>query len=113
MLPRAFLIQGLSPNPVRPVFHPAHGGLAMISTVELPKKRIEVLGHQIAYSEMGDGPPIVFQHVGSFSEKFPQGFDPYLFCCCCVELVLGNTVCSTFALVRFCPSSLRPKVADK
>jgi len=34
----------------------------MISTAELPKKRIEVLGYSMAYTEMGDGPPIVFQH---------------------------------------------------
>ena len=34
----------------------------MISPVELPKKRVDVLGYSMAYAEIGDGPPIVFQH---------------------------------------------------
>ena len=34
----------------------------MIATNELPKKHISVLGKTMAYSEMGTGNPIVFQH---------------------------------------------------
>lgn len=33
-----------------------------ISTAELPKKHIEVHGRKMAYSEMGEGDPIVFLH---------------------------------------------------
>ncbi len=33
-----------------------------MTTDELPKQRIEVLGRQMAYAEMGEGDPIVFLH---------------------------------------------------
>jgi len=34
----------------------------MISAAEHPKKKVDVLGHQMAYVEMGAGNPIIFQH---------------------------------------------------
>ena len=34
----------------------------MISTAEHPKKFIDVNGKKMAYVEMGEGDPIVFQH---------------------------------------------------
>ena len=36
--------------------------MSMISAAEHPKKKIEVLGKTMAYVEMGEGDPIVFQH---------------------------------------------------
>ena len=34
----------------------------MISTKELDKQTLEVKGKRMAYAEMGEGDPIVFQH---------------------------------------------------
>ena len=50
----------------------------MISAAELPKQYIEVLGRQMAYSEMGDGPPIVFQHGNPTSSYLWRNIMPPL-----------------------------------
>ena len=50
----------------------------MVSAVELPKKTIEVLGHAMAFSEMGDGPPIVFQHGNPTSSYLWRNIMPPL-----------------------------------
>ena len=50
----------------------------MISAAELPKRTIEVLGQTMAYAEMGDGPPIVFQHGNPTSSYLWRNIMPPL-----------------------------------
>jgi len=51
---------------------------AEISATELPKKTIEVMGKTIAYSEMGSGDPIVFQHGNPTSSYLWRNVMPHL-----------------------------------
>ena len=44
---------------------------------EHPKKTIEVLGHQMAYVEMGEGDPIVFQHGNPTSSYLWRNIMPH------------------------------------
>jgi haloalkane dehalogenase len=48
-----------------------------ISTAELPKKHVEVHGRQMAYSEMGEGDPIVFLHGNPTSSYLWRNIMPY------------------------------------
>lgn len=50
----------------------------MISTKEHPKKKIEVLGKQMAYVEMGEGDPIVFLHGNPTSSYLWRNIMPHL-----------------------------------
>ena len=50
----------------------------MISTAEHPKKYIEIKGKQMAYVEMGDGDPIVFQHGNPTSSYLWRNIMPLL-----------------------------------
>ena len=50
----------------------------MISTKEHPKKYIEINGKRIAYVEMGDGDPIVFQHGNPTSSYLWRNIMPPL-----------------------------------
>ena len=50
----------------------------MISAVELPKKYIEVKGKRMAYSELGSGDPIVFQHGNPTSSYLWRNIMPHL-----------------------------------
>lgn len=50
----------------------------MISTKEHPKKFIEVKGKKMAYVEMGEGDPIVFQHGNPTSSYLWRNVMPYL-----------------------------------
>jgi len=50
----------------------------MISATEHPKKTIEVLGKQMAYVEMGEGDPIVFQHGNPTSSYLWRNIMPHL-----------------------------------
>lgn len=50
----------------------------MTSTAEHPKKFIEVKGKKMAYVEMGDGDPIVFQHGNPTSSYLWRNIMPHL-----------------------------------
>ena len=50
----------------------------MISTKEHPKKFIDVLGRRMAYVDMGDGDPIVFQHGNPTSSYLWRNIMPGL-----------------------------------
>ncbi len=50
----------------------------MISTAEHPKKFIEINGKRMAYVEMGDGDPIVFQHGNPTSSYLWRNIMPTL-----------------------------------
>ncbi len=50
----------------------------MISTAEHPKKFIEINGKRMAYVEMGDGDPIVFQHGNPTSSYLWRNIMPAL-----------------------------------
>ena len=50
----------------------------MISAKELPKQFIEVRGKRMAYSEMGEGDPIVFQHGNPTSSYLWRNIMPLL-----------------------------------
>lgn len=50
----------------------------MISTKEHPKKFIEVKGKKMAYVEMGEGDPIIFQHGNPTSSYLWRNVMPYL-----------------------------------
>ena len=45
---------------------------------EHPKKKIEVLGKQLAYIEMGEGDPVVFQHGNPISSYLWRNIMPYM-----------------------------------
>ena len=49
-----------------------------MNTAEQPKKTIEVLGKQMAYVEMGEGDPIVFQHGNPTSSYLWRNIMPHL-----------------------------------
>ena len=49
-----------------------------ISTAELPKKHLDVLGMSMAYVELGDGDPIVFQHGNPTSSYLWRNIMPRL-----------------------------------
>jgi haloalkane dehalogenase len=49
-----------------------------ISSVEHPKKRVRVLGHSLAYVELGAGAPIVFQHGNPTSSYLWRNVMPHL-----------------------------------
>jgi haloalkane dehalogenase len=49
-----------------------------ISTQSLPKKYVEVLGKQMAYCEMGEGKPIIFQHGNPTSSYLWRNIMPHL-----------------------------------
>ena len=49
-----------------------------MNAAEQPKKSIEVLGKQMAYVEMGEGDPIVFQHGNPTSSFLWRNIMPYL-----------------------------------
>ena len=50
----------------------------MISSREHPKKTIEVLGKSMAYVEMGEGDPIIFQHGNPTSSYLWRNVMPHL-----------------------------------
>lgn len=50
----------------------------MISAKEHPKKTIEVLGKKMAYVEMGEGDPIIFQHGNPTSSYLWRNIMPHL-----------------------------------
>lgn len=50
----------------------------MISAAELPKKKLQVLGQSMAYSEIGDGEPIVFLHGNPTSSYLWRNIMPPL-----------------------------------
>lgn len=50
----------------------------MLSAVEHPKKTLEVLGKTMAYVEMGEGDPIVFQHGNPTSSYLWRNIMPHL-----------------------------------
>ncbi len=50
----------------------------MISAAEHPKKKLEVLGKQMSYVEMGSGQPIIFQHGNPTSSYLWRNIMPYL-----------------------------------
>lgn len=50
----------------------------MISSEELPKKFVEVKGKRMAYCEMGQGDPIVFQHGNPTSSYLWRNIMPHL-----------------------------------
>ena len=50
----------------------------MIGVEELPKKTIEVLGSRMAYVEIGEGPPLVFQHGNPTSSYLWRNIMPPL-----------------------------------
>ena len=49
-----------------------------LSTESLPKKYVEVLGKQMAYCEIGEGKPIVFQHGNPTSSYLWRNIMPHL-----------------------------------
>ena len=49
-----------------------------MSTAELDKKKVEVLGHEMAYVELGSGAPIVFQHGNPTSSYLWRNIMPAL-----------------------------------
>lgn len=50
----------------------------MISSEELPKKHITVLGKEMAYTEMGEGDPIVFLHGNPTSSYLWRNIMPHM-----------------------------------
>ena len=50
----------------------------MIDSAELPKKFVEVNGKRMAYCEMGEGDPIVFQHGNPTSSYLWRNIMPHL-----------------------------------
>ena len=50
----------------------------MFSTAELPKKKLQVNGKTMAYTEMGEGSPIVFQHGNPTSSYLWRNILPQL-----------------------------------
>ena len=52
--------------------------MSAISAAEHPKKTIEVLGKTMAYVEMGEGDPIVFQHGNPTSSYLWRNIMPHL-----------------------------------
>jgi haloalkane dehalogenase len=50
----------------------------MISAAEHPRKNIEVLGEQMAYVEMGEGDPIIFQHGNPTSSYLWRNIMPHV-----------------------------------
>lgn len=50
----------------------------MISAAELPKKAVQVLGKTMAYIEMGEGDPIVFQHGNPTSSYLWRNVMPHV-----------------------------------
>ena len=50
----------------------------MISAAEHPRKHIEVLGEQMAYVEMGEGDPIIFQHGNPTSSYLWRNIMPHV-----------------------------------
>ena len=50
----------------------------MISTKELDKQTLEVNGKRMAYVEMGQGDPIVFQHGNPTSSYLWRNIIPYM-----------------------------------
>jgi haloalkane dehalogenase len=52
--------------------------MSKISAAEHPKKTIEVLGKTMAYVEMGEGDPIVFQHGNPTSSYLWRNIMPHL-----------------------------------
>lgn len=49
-----------------------------MNTAELPKKTIEVLGKRIAYVELGEGDPIIFQHGNPTSSYLWRNIMPHV-----------------------------------
>ena len=49
-----------------------------LSSIGLPKKNIEVLGKQMAYCEIGEGDPIIFQHGNPTSSYLWRNVMPHL-----------------------------------
>ena len=49
-----------------------------LSAAEPPKKFVDVLGHRMAYVEIGEGAPIVFQHGNPTSSYLWRNIMPYL-----------------------------------
>ena len=49
-----------------------------LSTAEPPKKYVDVLGHRMAYVEIGEGEPIVFQHGNPTSSYLWRNIMPDL-----------------------------------
>lgn len=50
----------------------------MISATELPKKAVQVLGKTMAYVEMGEGDPIIFQHGNPTSSYLWRNVMPHV-----------------------------------
>ena len=50
----------------------------MISSIAHPKKKTEVLGHEMAYVEMGEGDPILFLHGNPTSSYLWRNVMPFL-----------------------------------
>ena len=50
----------------------------MISAAELPKKAVQVLGKTMAYVEMGEGDPIIFQHGNPTSSYLWRNVMPHV-----------------------------------
>lgn len=50
----------------------------MISAAELPKKKVSVKGKSMAYVEMGEGQPIIFQHGNPTSSYLWRNIMPHL-----------------------------------
>jgi haloalkane dehalogenase len=50
----------------------------VFSTEELPKKRCDVFGRQMAYSELGSGPPVVFLHGNPASSYIWRNIMPHV-----------------------------------
>ena len=52
--------------------------MTTISTAELPKKKVTISGHEMAYVEMGEGDPIVFLHGNPTSSYLWRNVMPHL-----------------------------------
>jgi haloalkane dehalogenase len=52
--------------------------MSTISAAELPKKTLTISGHALAYSEMGEGDPIVFLHGNPTSSYLWRNVMPHL-----------------------------------
>ena len=48
-----------------------------MNTAEHPKKTVKVLGKKMAYVEMGEGDPIIFQHGNPTSSYLWRNIMPY------------------------------------
>ena len=53
-------------------------GETKVEFIERPKKKVEVLGKQMAYIEMGEGDPIVFQHGNPTSSYLWRNIMPHV-----------------------------------